>query len=77
MLLGTARAWHALTCTALRGRTQRMPLSAAAHQAHACDEHVVHSTITALVDLRIVGASCQHDGGRARAWLARPRATQT
>ena len=60
-----------------RGTTQRMALSGAAHQAHACHAREGTSTITALVDLRIVGASCQHDGGRARAWLARPRATQT
>ena len=54
-----------------------MPLSAAAHQAHACDEHVVHSSITVLVDVRMLARHVQHDGGRARAWLARPRATQT
>ena len=54
-----------------------LALSAADVQASACHAREGTSTITALVDLRIVGASCQHDGGRARAWLARPRATQT
>ena len=61
----------------MRGTTQWHALSAADVQASACHAREVHSTITALVDVRIVGASCQHDGGRARAWLARPRATQT
>ena len=30
-----------------------------------------------LVDVRMLARHVQHDGERARAWLARPRATQT